>query len=157
LFKALEPFGGRIAEYRFTDVSRAFLIKAEQRFAGIVPSLQTGLFDVEKPPEEQGIATGSYDLVVAANVLHATSDIGRTLRHVRATLAPGGVLLLNETSRATLFTHLTFGLLEGWWRATDSERRIPGTPSLDAESWRLALEETDFSWRSASPEGDARL
>lgn len=157
LFAALAPFGAAIAEYRFTDVSRAFLIKAEQRFASRVPSLATALFDVERPPAEQGIATGHYDLVIAANVLHATSDIRRTLRHVRATLAPGGMLLLNETSRATLFTHVTFGLLDGWWRFTDGDIRIPGTPSLSAAEWRSALEQEGFTWRSTSSAEESAL
>ena len=150
LFTALAPFGAAIAEYRYTDVSRAFLIKAEQRFASRVPSLATAIFDVEKPPAAQDIATGRYDLVIAANVLHATADIRKTLSHVRATLAPGGVLLLNETSRATLFTHVTFGLLEGWWRFTDGDLRIPGTPSLSADAWRSVLQDAGFNWRSVS-------
>jgi acyl transferase domain-containing protein/enoyl-CoA hydratase/carnithine racemase/acyl carrier protein/NAD(P)-dependent dehydrogenase (short-subunit alcohol dehydrogenase family)/SAM-dependent methyltransferase len=157
VFAALAPFGDSIAEYRYTDVSRAFLIKAEQRFAARVPSLATALFDAEKPPTEQGIATGLYDIVIAANVLHATADIRRTLRHVRQTLAPGGVLLLNETSRATLFTHVTFGLLDGWWRFTDAELRIPGTPSLNADSWRTALEAEGYTWGSASGPNERRL
>jgi SAM-dependent methyltransferase len=123
-----------IGEYRYTDVSRAFLIQAERRLTDW-PALRTTLFDVERPLDGQDVPAGAYDLVIAANVLHATADIGRTLSHARATLAEGGLLLLNETSRATLFTHLTFGLLDGWWRATDMHRRIPGTePSL--RSWR---------------------
>lgn len=157
LFDVLGAFGGAIAEYRFTDVSRAFLIKAEQRFSAQVPALATSLFDVEKPPAEQGIATGRYDLVVAANVLHATADIRRTLRHVRETLAPGGVLLLNETSRATLFTHVTFGLLEGWWRFIDGNLRIPGTPSLSAARWRAELEAAGFTWETCSPDEERAL
>ncbi len=156
LFTALAPFGAAIAEYRFTDVSRAFLIKAEQRFASRVPSLATALFDVEKPPAAQDIATGRYDLVIAANVLHATADIRKTLSHVRATLAPGGVLLLNETSRATLFTHVTFGLLDGWWRFTDGDLRMPGTPSLSADAWRSVLQDAGFEWRSVSLRKNAR-
>jgi acyl transferase domain-containing protein/cation diffusion facilitator CzcD-associated flavoprotein CzcO/enoyl-CoA hydratase/carnithine racemase/aryl carrier-like protein len=157
VFAALAPFGKAIADYCYTDVSRAFLIKAEQRFKNDAPSLSTALFDVEKPPAEQGLAAGGFDLVIAANVLHATSDIGRTLRHVRETLAPGGALLLNETSRATLFTHVTFGLLDGWWRFTDAERRIPGTPSLSPDGWRRALEDAGFAWRSGSPDRELAL
>jgi acyl transferase domain-containing protein/enoyl-CoA hydratase/carnithine racemase/SAM-dependent methyltransferase len=157
LFEAFSPFGEAIAEYRYTDVSRAFLIKAEQRFSARVPYLATAIFDVEKPPAAQGIAAGRYDLVVAANVLHATADIRHTLRHVRETLAPGGVLLLNETSRATLFTHVTFGLLDGWWRFADGDLRIPGTPALSAASWRSVLESEGFIWRSVSGETERRL
>ncbi len=157
VFDALAPFGAAISEYCFTDVSRAFLIKAELRFKDRVPSLSTALFDVEKSPAVQGIATGRYDLVIAANVLHATTDIDRTLRHVRDTLAPGGALLLNETSRATLFTHVTFGLLDGWWRFSDEERRIPGTPSLSPAAWQAALEDAGFAWRSGTSDDELAL
>ncbi len=143
VFDALAPFGAAVAEYRYTDVSRAFLIKAEQHFQDRAPFLATALFDVEKPPADQGIATDRYDLVIAANVLHATADISRT-PHGQDTLAPGGALLLNETSRATLFTHVTFGLLDGWWRFTDAERRIAGTPSLSPAAWKAALEDAGF-------------
>ena len=41
VFAALAPFGDAVAEYCFTDVSRAFLIKAEQRFKDRVPALST--------------------------------------------------------------------------------------------------------------------
>ncbi|WP_417694849.1 SDR family NAD(P)-dependent oxidoreductase [Roseibium sp.] len=147
---ALIPFANRIGEYLYTDLSRAFLIHAERSYADRIPGFKTALLNVEKPIADQKIEAGSYDLVIAANVLHATADIRDTLENVRQMMAPGGVLLLNETSKATLFTHVTFGLLEGWWRFTDPERRIPGTPSLDTENWRKALGETGFDWIAAS-------
>jgi acyl transferase domain-containing protein/acyl carrier protein/enoyl-CoA hydratase/carnithine racemase len=150
VFEALQPHRNRIGEYAYTDVSRAFLIHAERHYADRIPGLKTALFDVERPLAGQGIAAGSYDLVIAANVLHATADIARTLARVRETLAPGGMLLLNETAMPTLFTHVTFGLLDGWWRFTDPERRIAGTPSLTASMWRKALEETGFAWLAGS-------
>lgn len=156
VLRALDGSRDLVAEYRSTDVSRAFLIQAERRFADW-PALRTALFDVERPLDGQDVAPGSYDLVIAANVLHATTDIARTLTQVRATLADGGLLLLNETNRATLFTHLTFGLLDGWWRAADTQRRIPGTPSLTAASWRTALEENGFAFLCVSPEAEQAL
>ncbi|WP_067221784.1 SDR family NAD(P)-dependent oxidoreductase [Stappia indica] len=157
VFAALAPLAGRIAEYCYTDVSRAFLIHAERSYAGRVPGLRTALLDIEKPLAGQAVEPGRYDLVIAANVLHATADIVRTLKSVRETMAPGGVLLVNETSRATLFTHVTFGLLEGWWRFTDGERRIPGTPSLAPESWAKALREAGFDWIAGSGKAERRL
>lgn len=150
VFKALRAHANRIEEYAYTDVSRAFLIHAERSYADKVPGLTTALFDVEKPLEDQQIEPDRYDLVIAANVLHATADIGRTMARVRETMAPGGVLLMNETSKPTLFTHVTFGLLEGWWRFTDPARRIPGTPSLTPASWRAALEQAGFAWIAGS-------
>jgi len=157
LFEALAPVSDRIADYCYTDLSRAFLIHAERRYKADWPCLTTALFDVEQPLEGQAVAPHGYDLVVAANVLHATADIARTLGHVRDALAPGGLLLLNETSRATLFTHVTFGLLEGWWRATDPERRIPGTPALTAQSWRVELEAAGLEWVGGSTEAERAL
>ncbi|MBD1544677.1 SDR family NAD(P)-dependent oxidoreductase [Roseibium aggregatum] len=157
VFEALRTHADRIGEYAYTDVSRAFLIHAQRAYADKVPGLTTALFDVEKPLEDQQIAPGRYDLVIAANVLHATADIGRTLARVRETMAPGGVLLMNETSKPTLFTHVTFGLLEGWWRFTDPERRIPGTPSLTPNSWRTALAQTGFSWIAGSSKPELSL
>ncbi|MDN3720419.1 hypothetical protein QW131_17305 [Roseibium salinum] len=82
--------------------------------------------------------------MIAANVLHATADIRTTLENVRLTMARGGVLLMNETSKPTLFTHITFGLLDGWWRFTDPERRIPGTPSLTSEKLAQGAKRSRF-------------
>nr|CAM74031.1 Polyketide synthase modules and related proteins [Magnetospirillum gryphiswaldense MSR-1] len=157
VFEALAPLKGRVAEYRYTDLSRAFLIHAERAYGPAWPQLTTALFDVEKPLAGQDVTPGGYDMVIAANVLHATGDMARTLAHVRALLAPGGVLLLNETSRATLFTHVTFGLLDGWWRFTDPERRIPGTPSLAPASWRTVLEGAGLDWLAGSTDAECAL
>ncbi|MCA1909372.1 MAG: SDR family NAD(P)-dependent oxidoreductase, partial [Magnetospirillum sp.] len=157
VFDALAASWERVAEYRYTDLSRAFLIHAQRRYGPSVPSLTTALFDVEQDPAGQDVAIGGYDLVIAANVLHATADMGRTLAHVRQLLAPGGMLLVNETAAATLFTHVTFGLLEGWWRFTDSQRRIPGTPSLSPSSWRALLAETGLDWVAGSSPSECAL
>jgi polyketide synthase PksN len=138
-----ELSGRDIAEYCYTDISRAFLIDAERRFAGRVPYLTFTTFDVERDPGEQGLAAGGYDIVVANNVLHATRDITEAVRHVRALLRPGGALLLNELARNEWWAHLTFGLLEGWWRPADG-RRIEGGPALSADSWRDVLSECGF-------------
>jgi hypothetical protein len=43
-----------------------------------------------------------------------------------------------------LFTHLTFGLLEGWWLYEDPEVRIPGCPGLYLEIWQKVLESEGF-------------
>jgi predicted TPR repeat methyltransferase len=40
------------------------------------------------------------DLIVAANVLHATRNLEETLAHVRELLQPGGQLLLLEATDA---------------------------------------------------------
>ena len=48
VFQALAPVRHAVAEYCYTDVSRAFLIHAERCYAERVPGLRTALLDVEK-------------------------------------------------------------------------------------------------------------
>ncbi|MCG8399781.1 class I SAM-dependent methyltransferase, partial [Bacillus atrophaeus] len=76
------------------------------------------------------IEAGGYDVVIAANVLHATKNIRQTLRHAKAVMKHNGLLLLNEMAGNSLFPHITFGLLEGWWLYEDPALRIPGCPGL---------------------------
>ena len=63
-------------DYLFTDVSPMFLPRARQRFAAF-PFVRYQVFDAERDPESQGIGVGNRDLVIAANVLHATAGISR--------------------------------------------------------------------------------
>ncbi|NED57667.1 methyltransferase, partial [Micromonospora aurantiaca] len=133
--------------YDFTDLSTAFLREAEDRFGGRHPGLRFGVLDIEREPDEQGFAAGSYDVVLATNVLHATADVVRSLRHARSLLRPGGVLLLNEVTRASDFLTATFGLLPGWWRFTDAHRRLPHSPLLSPAGWRAALAEAGLTGR----------
>ncbi|MFD2408141.1 class I SAM-dependent methyltransferase [Azorhizophilus paspali] len=127
---ALQPWREHIAEYCYTDISKAFLMYARKTYGSTNPFLTYQLWNIEHPPESQGLALGSYDIVIAANVLHATGKIRRTMSHVKAVLRRGGILVMNEISDRSLFSHLTFGLLKGWWLYEDPELRIPGTPAL---------------------------
>ncbi|MBB3120970.1 SDR family NAD(P)-dependent oxidoreductase [Pseudoduganella violacea] len=139
---ALREHAVPLAEYCFTDVSQAFLAQARQRFGE--QGLNYRLFDVTRAPQAQGLAPASYDLVLATNVLHATPDIAMALRHCKAVLAAGGLLLINEISDKSLFTHLTFGLLDGWWQYADEALRIPGSPALSAAGWNTVLRMEGF-------------
>lgn len=141
---ALEPLGDAIAEYCYTDLSKAFLFRAEEQLLPRHPYLTTRIFNAEKSPGEQGIEPGGFDVVVATNVLHATADIALTLRNVKAAMRPGGLLFMNEMSRNTLLAHLTFGLVDGWWLYRDAELRIPGSPVLTPESWVDVLRAEGF-------------
>ncbi len=140
----LAPYSRHIVEYAYTDVSKAFLFHAEQQFVGDYPFVRPKLFDVEKPLAGQAITGQSYDMVIATNVLHATRNIRRTLTNSKAALRKNGLLLLNEISTHSLFAHLTFGLLEGWWLSDDQCLRIAGAPGLYPESWQTVLSQQGF-------------
>jgi acyl transferase domain-containing protein/acyl carrier protein len=141
---ALRPFQAHIGEYCFTDRSHVFLRQAERDFGAGYPFLHCRLLDIEQPVEQQGLEAGGYDLVIAANVLHATRDMRRTMTHVRRAIRDGGLLVLNELAGNALYAHVTFGLLEGWWGYTDPELRLPGSPGLAPAAWQRVLEEQGF-------------
>src|SRR6185436_407132 len=69
-------------EYLFTDVGALFIAKAADKFANY-PFMKYGLLDIERDPAEQQFAGRQFDVVVAANVLHATVNVRQTLRHVK--------------------------------------------------------------------------
>ena len=123
--------------YLFTDVSPLFTRKAAEKFAAH-PWVTYAVLDIEKPPEEQGIRAGQFDIVIAANVLHATRNLGETLSHVRELLCPGGLLILLEVTSRQRWADLTFGLLEGWWRFEDDGWRADH-PLLSVERWKELL------------------
>jgi SAM-dependent methyltransferase/acyl carrier protein/NAD(P)-dependent dehydrogenase (short-subunit alcohol dehydrogenase family) len=138
-------------EYLFTDISPLFVSRAAEMFSQRT-SMEFRVFDVDdKTPLEQGLKPGSFDLIVAANVLHATRDLRRTVGRVRELLRPGGVLLLLEGTRALRWVDLTFGMTEGWWRFTDRELR-PQHALLAPAQWRGLLESSGFDQTAAAPE-----
>ena len=136
------------AEYTFTDVSPLFLNRARERF-GERLSMKYRLLDIASDPTAQGFGAGSYDLVIAGNVLHATPDLGVTLGHVRRLLSPGGLLVLLEATAPQRFGDLTVGLLEGWWAFSDLERRRYAL--MPRPSWLSLLDETGFEDAVALP------
>jgi amino acid adenylation domain-containing protein len=144
IFASLAPLQQAVKEYCYTDISRAFLLHAEEKFLGSVPYLQRRLFNVELSPETQSVEQGQYDVAVATNVLHATRNIRDTIRNVKALLKRDGLLFINEMSGSTLFAHLTFGLLDGWWKYEDASLRVEGSPGIASETWARVLREEGF-------------
>ena len=134
--------------YEFTDVSDLFLGRAESKFAAY-GFVRYGRLDLEQTPSDQGYAAGSYDVIVATNVLHATTNLHRTLDHVYGLLAPGGLLLINEGTEHLAWFDITTGLIEGWQRFDDDLRHEQ--PLLDAETWQRALSAHGFASVAAWP------
>ncbi|NTU83520.1 MAG: acyltransferase domain-containing protein, partial [Chloroflexales bacterium] len=145
------------AEYLFTDVGAGFLAEARQRFGGY-GFVRYQSLDIERDPGEQGFAPHQHDIVIAANVLHATQDIRQTLVNARRLLAPDGLLVLLEVTGRSSWVDITFGLTEGWWRFKDLERR-PDYPLLAPEQWSAALLEAGFqhpTWVAPDAEAGVR-
>lgn len=130
------------AEYVFTDLSPILISKAKKKF-GDYPFVCCQILDIEQDPETQAYDFGQYDLIIAANVLHATKDLHQTLKHIQQLLAPGGLLLLVEITVRQRWLDLTFGLTEGWWKFADRDLR-PSYPLLSTAQWQELLSESGF-------------
>ncbi|KAL1881223.1 Type I Iterative PKS [Diaporthe australafricana] len=136
--------GGTMAEsYHFTDISSGFFESAKNEFADWANVLDFDRLDIEQDPAAQGFELGSYDVVVACQVLHATQSMARTMANVRRLLKPGGTLLLFETIKDQLDLQFLFGLLPGWWLSEEPERQ--SSPSLSSAMWDQVLRGAGFT------------
>jgi acyl transferase domain-containing protein/NADPH:quinone reductase-like Zn-dependent oxidoreductase/thioesterase domain-containing protein/SAM-dependent methyltransferase/acyl carrier protein/NADP-dependent 3-hydroxy acid dehydrogenase YdfG len=135
----LPELPGHRAEYVFSDVSPFFLARAEAKFRD-APFVRFQPLDIERDPLEQGYTRHGFDLILAANVLHATRDVREALGHAVSLLAPGGLLVLIETDEAGVWPDLVFGITDGWWRFRDRDLR-PEHPLLARDAWQTLLAE----------------
>lgn len=129
------------AQYRFTDIANSFLSAARQRFANL-DFIDYQILDIEREPDQSLV--GQFDLIIAANVLHATSDLVATISHSKKLLSSSGQMLVIEGTRPVRWMDLTFGLTSGWWRFTDTDLR-PDYPLLSPQGWRDLLDQQGFT------------
>lgn len=129
-------------EYVFTDIGNLFTSKAQEKFRDY-SFIRYKNLDIEKDPTLQGFEPHQYDVIVAANVIHATTSLRKTLQHVRQLLRPGGLLVLLEATTPRRWVTLSFGMLEGWWKFRDFDLR-PNHPLLSASKWQQLLNESGF-------------
>ena len=144
----LEALGGhdgkkpRFRNYTYTDISTGFFEGAQKRFEQWESLMTYARLDIEKDPLEQGLQEGTFDLVVAANVLHATTDMKVTLANAAKLLKPGGKLVLIELTRMLLH-HFMFATLPGWWLSKEDFRAK--APIMPKARWDDLLKESGFS------------
>ncbi|MEO8152056.1 MAG: SDR family NAD(P)-dependent oxidoreductase [Rhizobacter sp.] len=138
-------------EYTFTDIGPLFVVRARERFAAHT-FMRFEVLDLEQDLQAQVFAPNSFDVVIAANVIHATADLRRTLDRVRGLLVPGGLLAMLEVTAPQRWFDLTVGLTEGWWAFDDADLR-PDYATLPREAWLSLLADRGFSDNTALPEG----
>ncbi|KAL7945550.1 putative polyketide synthase [Trichoderma barbatum] len=138
--------GSSFAEYTYTDISPMFFERAGNRWPHLKAQgrLIFKTFNLDKPIEDQGFQTGSYDLVVAASVLHATPYLEATVRNVRRALKPGGRLILLEVINPDdIATNFMAGLVPGWWVAREEWRHH--SAAVPEHLWDKCLRDNGFS------------
>lgn len=107
----------QFSSYVFTDISSGFFEKARLKFDAWGSLISYKTLNIEEDLKAQGFdEDDKYDIIVAANVLHATHAMNHTMSQVNKLLETGGRLLLVEiTSSRQLLSPFSFGTLPGWW------------------------------------------
>jgi acyl transferase domain-containing protein len=147
----LAALKGRSVEYHFTDLSLSFVRRAEIE-AGThgTDVMRFGQLDISRDPAAQGYARDSFDIVLGYNVVHATRRIGESVGRLRDLLAPGGLLMLVETTRLRRWDEMIWGLTEGWWSFLDEDLRSD-SPLISLDAWEDLLRRQDFASVVACP------
>ncbi|OQN98275.1 hypothetical protein B0A48_15551 [Cryoendolithus antarcticus] len=136
---------GAFNSYMFTDISADFFESAKSIFPGeLGDRADFATLDITSEPTAQGFSAASYDLIIAANVLHATPALSKTLRNVRTMMKPGGRLMLLElTNPASFRSGFVFGLFSGWWAGVEEGRTLE--PFVTIDQWSALLQHTGFT------------
>lgn len=138
----LEALNGKCS-YTFTDISTGFFESTKKSLGNLAERVVFRPLDIEKDPASQDFVEGSYDMIIAANVLHATRKLSETIANVRSLLRPGGFLILNEVTGDLLRMRLIMSGLPGWWAGGSDGRRY--TPTISMDRWDSMLREGGFS------------
>ncbi|MFD5657800.1 type I polyketide synthase [Streptomyces hirsutus] len=140
-------------EYHVTDVSPLQARRAEARGTELgLTGMRFGTFDITVDPVEQGLAPGTYDLVVGYNVVHVAPRVRDALRGLGRLLRPGGLLGLVELTQMPLWNDMLNSLAPGWWDFDDDLRQ--DSIHLDEAAWRRALDETGFTGVRVLPDAE---
>ena len=134
----------RFHSYDFTDISPSFFEKAKEAFQSCIDHMNFRTLNIENDPAHQRFDLEQYDIVIGANVLHATKSIDVTLQNCRKLLKPGGKLILYELTGTTkIRTGFGFGLLPGWWLSNEPHRQWG--PLMSVPTWSTHLQRTGFT------------
>jgi acyl transferase domain-containing protein/acyl carrier protein len=143
-------------EYHFTDVGKAFVMRAEQEaLRHGLTFMKFGLLDITKDPASQGYDEYSFDVVVGLDVVHVARRIDEAVRNLSRLVAPNGLIGLVETVRAQRWDSMVEGLTREWWHFEDAEVRTD-SPLLGLPDWERVLRRHGFSNVRGYPGDEAR-
>lgn len=140
--------------YTFTDVTSYFAEPIGQRLARY-PFASFATFDLDQPFEAQGYVPQSYDVIIAANAVHAADHLDHSLSRLQRLLAPHGMLMLYEATAPHRWLDTTIGLIEGWGGQKTDGRA--GTPMLSGPEWEARLSTAGFARTAIFPSADSPL
>jgi len=155
-----QGIANRLKRYLVTEPNPFFRRRGEQALKRDYPEspLEFSTLDMDQPWEQQGAASGAFDLVYAVNVLHSAHDLWFTLEQARRSLVKGGQLVLGECLRPVagqpIYIELVFQIMDSFTDVvTDAEIR-PQPGFLTPDNWQRALAQAGFTQVTIKPDPD---
>jgi len=134
-----------IVEYVVSDVSFALASATVKSLQ--YPRASPKVYDLCRPPEEQGLSPCSFDILVGLHVIHAVPEVEGVLESLHRVLVPGGSLIVVELDGSdwkhtvgTLWTDMVFGGFSEWFGYTDGRDH----PSISPDGWECLTRSVGF-------------
>ncbi|KAM3511944.1 hypothetical protein MY11210_004415 [Beauveria gryllotalpidicola] len=139
--QCLDSLHGRYSVYTFTDASRNLVNEGKMRFEGVA-NMDFKRLDISQSIQDSEFAEEEdrFDLIIAIDAVHRSSDPFRSLENIRTLLRPEGRLILQEpaATKDARWLDLVMGTAQSWWSATkDSAAQLQ---RLDEKGWTDALD-----------------
>lgn len=123
-------------EYTYTDISPLPVKNARKEMSPLYPWMGFNTFNLEDENVPADLAR-SYDLVISANCIHATSNKTSSLKKIRDLLKANGCVILSEATRVMDWYEIVYGLLDSWWLADEY-------PLQSANTWMHYFKSAGF-------------
>jgi SAM-dependent methyltransferase len=148
----------RLERYVVTEPNAYFRRCNQRKLAAQHPNLplEWTTLDLDLSWNDQGIASGEFDLVYAVNVMHIAKNLLFSLNEARSALAADGWLVIGECVRPynnqPMYPELMFQILDSFTNVeTDPEIR-PNPGFLTASQWRHAFLRAGFTRVEVAPD-----
>ena len=153
----LEQIGSlNVERYVFTDISRYFTDSAMEKYRAY-PFMEYRLFNINDDYRSSSFKPESFDVILAANVLHDAVSLPQSLKAAESMLRPGGILVLAELTVNHPISAVTIKLTDGY-QDYDDFRLKDGRALLTPSQWCSLLKEYGFAEAVSLPDdGENRM
>ncbi|WP_273450516.1 non-ribosomal peptide synthetase [Streptococcus ferus] len=136
--------------YIYTDISTYFTNKAKLVYDEYKDKIVYDIFDINLSPQEQGLELESYDVILAANMIHDAKNLDYTLNNIKDMLKPEGIFVVLEQNKNTKLQMITTAMIDGFSDYNDF-RLKQFAPLLSANQWKELMDSQGFLRTSIFP------
>jgi SAM-dependent methyltransferase len=161
--QALRRLDSTITRYRFTEVAETFARlgeRAARAAAAPATTVETPRLDMTIPWADQGVETGTFDVVYAVNCFHVAPDLDFVITEAAKALKPGGAVVVSECVRPTelarpIHAEIIFDFLDSFTDVITDPVRRPTHGFLTPAAWRATFEAAGLPAVTVLPDVDA--